>query len=185
MPQIEVTFDIDANGILNVSARDKATGKEQKVRIEATGGLSESEIKRMVADAEQHSDEDKKRREAIEVKNRGEQLVYETEKNIREMGEKIDSESKARLDSAVERLKGAVQRNDTDEIRSASEALSQIWNEVSSKLYQQASAGGGQGGPGPGAPGDGASQAPPQGGEGEGKKRGPDDEIEADYEVVK
>jgi len=185
MPQIEVTFDIDANGILNVSARDKATGKEQKVRIEATGGLSESEIKRMVADAEQHSDEDKKRREAIEVKNRGEQLVYETEKNIREMGEKIDSESKARLDSAVERLKGAVQRNDTDEIRSASEALSQIWNEVSSKLYQQASAGGGQGGPGPGAPGDGASQGPPQGGEGEGKKRGPDDEIEADYEVVK
>ena len=185
MPQIEVTFDIDANGILNVSARDKATGKEQKVRIEATGGLSEAEIKRMVADAEQHSDEDKKRREAIEVKNRGEQLVYETEKNIREMGEKIDSESKARLDSAVERLKGAVQRNDTDEIRSASEALSQIWNEVSSKLYQQASAGGGQGGPGPGAPGDGASQAAPQGGEGEGKKRGPDDEIEADYEVVK
>ena len=104
---------------------------------------------------------------------------------VHEMGEKIDSESKARLDSAVERLKGAVQRNDTDEIRSASEALSQIWNEVSSKLYQQASAGGGQGGPGPGAPGDGASQAAPQGGEGEGKKRGPDDEIEADYEVVK
>jgi molecular chaperone DnaK len=182
MPQIEVTFDIDANGILNVSARDKATGKEQKVRIEATGGLSEAEIKRMVADAEAHSDEDKKRREAIEVKNRGEQLVYETEKNIKEMGDKIDSEAKARLDAAVERLKGAVQRNDTDEIRSASEALSQIWNEVSSKLYQQAQAGGG---PGPGAPGDGAPQGGPQPGEGEGKKRGPDDEIEADYEVVK
>jgi len=181
MPQIEVTFDIDANGILNVSARDKATGKEQKVRIEATGGLSEAEIKRMVADAEVHSDEDKKRREAIEVKNRGEQLVYETEKNIKEMGDKIDSEAKARLDAAVERLKGAVQRNDTDEIRSASEALSQIWNEVSSKLYQQAQAGG----PGPGAPGDGAPQGGPQPGEGEGKKRGPDDEIEADYEVVK
>jgi len=181
MPQIEVTFDIDANGILNVSARDKATGKEQKVRIEATGGLSEAEIKRMVADAEAHSDEDKKRREAIEVKNRGEQLVYETEKNIKEMGDKIDSEAKARLDAAVERLKGAVQRNDTDEIRSASEALSQIWNEVSSKLYQQAQAGG----PGPGAPGDGAPQGGPQPGEGEGKKRGPDDEIEADYEVVK
>jgi len=181
MPQIEVTFDIDANGILNVSARDKATGKEQKVRIEATGGLSEAEIKRMVADAEAHSDEDKKRREAIEVKNRGEQLVYETEKNIKEMGDKIDSEAKARLDAAVERLKGAVQRNDTDEIRSASEALSQIWNEVSSKLYQQAQAGG----TGPGAPGDGAPQGGPQPGEGEGKKRGPDDEIEADYEVVK
>jgi molecular chaperone DnaK len=174
MPQIEVTFDIDANGILNVSARDKATGKEQKVRIEATGGLSEAEIKRMVADAEVHSDEDKKRRE---------QLVYETEKNIKEMGDKIDSEAKARLDSAVERLKGAVQRNDTDEIRSASEALSQIWNEVSSKLYQEAQAGGGPGGPG--APGDGAPRGGPQPSEGEGKKRGPDDEIEADYEVVK
>ena len=186
VPQIEVTFDIDANGILNVSARDKATGKEQKVRIEATGGLSEAEIKRMVADAESHSDEDRKRREAIEVKNRGEQLVYETEKNIREMGEKIDSESKARLDTAVERLKGAVQRNDTDEIRSASEALSQLWNEISSKLYQQASAGGQEAGAGAGAPGQGAPQeGEAQAGQGDGKKRGGDDEIEADYEVVK
>ncbi len=178
VPQIEVTFDIDANGILNVTARDKATGKEQKVRIEATGGLSETEIKRMVADAEVHSEEDKKRREGIEVKNRGEQLVYETEKNIREMGDKIDSESKARLDSAVEKLKGAVQRNDTNEIRSASEALSQVWNDVSSKLYQQASAG-------PGAPEQGAPQGEAQPGEGDGRKRGPDGEIEADYEVVK
>src|SRR2546426_3913805 len=140
VPQIEVTFDIDANGILNVSARDKATGKEQKVRIEATGGLSEAEIKRMVSDAESHSEEDKKRREAIEAKNRGEQLAYETEKNLREMGEKIDSESKARLETAVERLKNAVKTENTDEIRSASEALTQLWNEISTKLYQQASA---------------------------------------------
>jgi len=179
VPQIEVTFDIDANGILNVSARDKATGKEQKVRIEATGGLSEAEIKRMVADAESHSVEDRKRREAIEAKNRGEQLAYETEKNIREMGEKIDSESKAKLDSAVERLKGAVQREDTEEIRSASDALTQLWNEISTKLYQEASA---QGDPGAQAgPGPEAGQPP----EGEGKKRGGDGEIEADYEVVK
>jgi len=175
VPQIEVTFDIDANGILNVSARDKASGKEQKIRIEATGGLSEAEIKKMVADAEAHAEEDRKRREAIETKNRGEQLAYETEKNLRELGDKVDSESKARLDSALETLKKAVERNDTDEIRSSSEALSQLWNEVSGKLYAEASK--------PGGP-------PPEGGaptdEGDGKKKqGGDGEIEADYEVVK
>jgi len=134
----------------------------------------------MVADAESHSVEDRKRREAIEAKNRGEQLAYETEKNIREMGEKIDPESKARLDSALERLKGAVQREDTEEIRSASDALTQLWNEISAKLYQEASA---QGGPGA-EPGPGPEQEA-QPGEGDGKKRGGDGEIEADYEVVK
>jgi molecular chaperone DnaK len=181
VPQIEVTFDIDANGILNVSARDKATGKEQKVRIEATGGLSEAEIKKMVTDAESHSEEDKKRREAIEAKNRGEQLVYETEKNLREMGEKIDSESKARLDGAVEKLKAAVQAENTEEIRAASEALQQLWNEISTKLYQQASTPGAeaQGGE-PGAP-----EQDADAGTGEGKKKGGDGEIDADYEVVK
>jgi molecular chaperone DnaK len=183
VPQIEVTFDIDANGILNVSARDKATGKEQKVRIEATGGLSETEIKRMVTDAESHSEEDKKRREAIEAKNRGEQLAYETEKNLREMGEKIDSESKARLDSAVEKLKAAVQREDTEEIRTSSEALQQLWNEISTKLYQAASAPGG--GPEAGSAGPEPPQSESQAGAGEGKKKGGDGEIDADYEVVK
>src|SRR5881296_2183097 len=173
VPQIEVTFDIDANGILNVSARDKASGKEQKIRIEATGGLSEAEIKKMVGDAEAHAEEDRKRREAIEAKNRGEQLAYETEKNLRELGDKVDSESKARLESALETLKKAVERNDTDEIRTSSEALSQLWNEVSGKLYAEASK--------PGGP-------PPEGGaprdEGDGKKKqGGDGEIEADYEV--
>jgi len=177
VPQIEVTFDIDANGILNVSARDKATGKEQKVRIEATGGLSEAEIKRMVTDAEAHSEEDKKRREAIEAKNRGEQVAYETEKNLREMGDKIDSESKARLEGAVERLKKAVQSENTEEIRSSSEALTQLWNEVSTKLYQQAST------PGAEAQGEPEPQGQPQG-QG-GKKEGGDGEIDADYEVVK
>ncbi|HEY3123794.1 MAG TPA: molecular chaperone DnaK, partial [Thermoanaerobaculia bacterium] len=182
LPQIEVTFDIDANGILNVSARDKASGKEQKIRIEATGGLSEAEIKKMVADAESHSEEDRKRREAIEAKNRGEQLAYETEKNLKEMGEKIDAESRARLDGALDTLKKAVERGDTEEIRSASDALTQLWNEVSSKLYAEASKqGGGPGGPGAGEPQEGA----PQGEEGTGKKKGGDGEIEADYEVVK
>jgi molecular chaperone DnaK len=179
IPQIEVTFDIDANGILNVSARDKATGKEQKIRIEASGGLSEAEIKRMVSDAETHSDEDRKRREAIEAKNRGEQLAYETEKNLREMGEKMDAADKSRLDAALERLKSAVQREDAEEIRASSEALSEIWNEVSTKLYAEAAKQGG----GPGGP-EGEGGAPPSD-QGEGKKKGGDGEIDADYEVVK
>ena len=173
IPQIEVTFDIDANGILNVSARDKATGKEQKIRIEASGGLSEQEIKKMVSDAESHVEEDRKRRDAIEIKNRGEQFAYETEKNLKELGEKLDSEAKARVEGALETLKKAVERNDTDAIKSATDALSQVWNEVSSKLYADAAKG-----PGPGA-------AP--GGEGKttDKKDGGDGPIEADYEVVK
>src|SRR2546426_928653 len=180
VPQVEVTFDIDANGILHVSAKDKATGKEQKIRIEASSGLDDKQIDRMVTDAESHAEEDRKRREAIEAKNRGEQLAYETEKNLREMGEKIDADSRSRLDGALDTLKKAVERSDTEEIRAASEALTQLWNEVSSKLYAEASKQGG--GPGqPGGPQEGG--APPE--EGDGKKKGGDGEIEADYEVVK
>jgi molecular chaperone DnaK len=179
IPQVEVTFDIDANGILHVAARDKATGKEQKIKIEASGGLSEAEIKKMVTDAESHADEDRKRREEIEVKNRGDALAYETEKNLRELGEKVDSDSKARVESALETLKKAVERNDTAEIRSASEALTQLWNEVSSKLYADASKSGDQGGPHGGAAGTGEAPGGPD------KKEGGDGAVDADYEVVK
>ncbi|MBI4364806.1 MAG: Hsp70 family protein, partial [Candidatus Latescibacteria bacterium] len=183
VPQIEVSFDIDANGIMNVSARDKATGKEQKIRIEATGGLTEQEIKKMVVDAEAHAEEDRKRREEIEVRNRGEQLAYETEKNLKELDEKIDSESKARLESALETLKKAVERSDTNEIRSASEVLSKVWNEVSGKLYAEASKSGPHegGGPGGGPGGDPAGTGSKPGG---GKKEGGDGAVDADYEVV-
>jgi molecular chaperone DnaK len=175
LPQIEVTFDIDANGILHVAARDKATGKEQKIKIEASGGLSDSEIKRMVSDAESHAEEDKKRRDEIEVKNRGDALAYETEKNLKELGDKVDAESRSRVESALETLKKAVERNDTAEIRTASEALTQVWNEISSKLYAEASKGQGeaphQGEQQPGAPED--------------KREGGDGAVDADYEVVK
>ena len=177
IPQIEVTFDIDANGILHVSARDKASGREQKIKIEASGGLNEQEIKKMVSDAESHAEEDKKRREDIEVKNRGDALAYETEKNLRELSDKLDSEGKARVESALETLKKALERNDAADIRSASDTLTQAWNEVSSKLYQEAGKGGPGGpenqGPGPEAP------------QGEGKKEGGDGAVDADYEVVK
>ncbi|HTK68685.1 MAG TPA: molecular chaperone DnaK [Candidatus Eisenbacteria bacterium] len=175
LPQIEVTFDIDANGILHVAARDKATGKEQKIKIEASGGLSDSEIKRMVSDAESHADEDKKRREDIEVKNRGDALAYETEKNLKELGDKVDAESRSKVESALETLKKAVERNDTAEIRSASEALTSVWNEVSSKLYAEASKG--QGGE---APPQGEPHQPPHD-----KGEGGDGAVDADYEVVK
>ena len=180
VPQIEVTFDIDANGILHVTARDKATGKEQRIKIEASGGLSEQDIKKMVSDAESHAEEDKKRRDEIEVKNRGDALAYETEKNLKELGEKIDAESKARVESALETLKKAVERNDTAEIRESSEALSRVWNEISSKLYADASKGG-HGGPAGGAEG-GSGEG---GGSSSGKKDGGDGAVDADYEVVK
>jgi molecular chaperone DnaK len=183
IPQIEVTFDIDANGILHVAARDKATGKEQKIKIEASGGLSEQEIKKMVTDAESHAEEDRKRREEIEVKNRGDALAYETEKNLKELGDKLDAEAKSRVESGLGTLKKAVERGDVAEIRSASEALSQVWNEVSGKLYAESAKAGQEGpagGPPPGAEG-GAG-----GGQSSSDKRdGGDGAVDADYEVVK
>ncbi|MFQ5628131.1 MAG: molecular chaperone DnaK [bacterium] len=141
IPQIEVTFDIDANGILNVSAKDKATAKEQNIRIEASTGLSKEEIEKMQDDAKQHAAEDKKRREKVESVNKADQLVYQTEKNLKELGDKIDSESKNKLEAALGRLKEATKSENVEEIQSASEALSTVWNEVSSKIYQQSSDG--------------------------------------------
>jgi len=179
VPQIEVTFDIDANGILHVSARDKATGKEQKIRIEASSGLSEQEIQKMVKDAESHADEDKTRREEVEVKNRGDALAWETEKNVKELGEKLDAEAKAKVEGALDTLKKALERGDSSGIKSATEALSAVWNEVSSKLYADASKAGGPGGPESGAPAGAAGEAGPSG------KKGDDGAVDADYEVVK
>jgi molecular chaperone DnaK len=180
VPQIEVSFDIDANGILHVAARDKATGKEQKIRIEASGGLTEQEIKKMVTDAEAHAADDKQRREEIEVKNRGDALAYETEKSMKELGEKMDGADKARVEGALEALKKALEGGGTDAIRSASEQLTTAWNEVSSKLYAEA-AKSGHGGTGGGPEGPGGA-----GSEGQsGKKEGDDGAVDADYEVVK
>ncbi len=172
IPQVEVTFDIDANGILNVAARDKATGKEQKIRIEASGGLTEQDIKKMVTDAEAHAEEDRLRREAIEIKNRGEQLAYETEKNLKELGDKLDADAKASVESALESLKKAVEKSETSEIKSASEALTKVWGDVSSKLYAEAAKA--QAGP----TGEGGEKKPSD------KKDGGDGSVEADYEVV-
>ncbi|HEU4725734.1 MAG TPA: Hsp70 family protein, partial [Candidatus Eisenbacteria bacterium] len=170
-----------------VHAKDKATGKENKITIKASSGLTEEEIQKMVKDAEAHADEDKERREQIEVKNRGDALAWETEKQLKELGDKVDAESKAKVEGALDTLKKALERNDGAEIKSASEALSQVWNEVSSKLYAEAAKAGQAGGPGMGGP---EGPGGPAGAAGEpgaaGKKGdGEDGAVDADYEVVK
>jgi molecular chaperone DnaK len=176
MPQIEVSFDIDANGILNVSAKDKASGREQSIKITASSGLSEQEIQRMVKDADSHSAEDKAIREKIEVKNRADQEIYQTEKQLKEFEGKIDADSKLRVEKALNRLKDAVKSDNVAEIKSASEALTSTWHEVSAKMYQAQSADSG------GSPVPGTSQA--ENGEGHNGAAG-DDAVDADFEVVK
>ncbi|MFN8589231.1 MAG: molecular chaperone DnaK [Candidatus Eisenbacteria bacterium] len=173
VPQIEVTFDIDANGILHVSAKDRATNKEQSIRIEASSGLKEDEIKDMVRDAEAHADEDRKRKEAVEARNRADALVYETEKNLKEHGEKLDAELKSKIESQITVVKDALKGEDAAALTSASEALQQAWHEAATKLYQQA-------GPAPGA----GAQAGPETASEPKKKTGGDGAVDADFEVV-
>ncbi|MCA1693320.1 MAG: molecular chaperone DnaK, partial [Actinobacteria bacterium] len=130
MPQVEVTFDIDANGILHVTAKDKATGKEQKIRIEASSGLSDAEIDRMVKDAEKNAAEDKKQREAIDARNRLDSMTYEVEKNVKEWGDKVSPDTKTKVDAAVERARKALRGDDMSEIRSAQEELTKVFSEA-------------------------------------------------------
>jgi molecular chaperone DnaK len=168
MPQIEVTFDIDANGILKVSAKDKATGREQSIRIEAGSGLTESEIQRMVRDAEQHASEDKTRRELIDTRNQAENTVYETEKNLKEWGEKVGADRRGRIEQAMSRVKETLSSEAPGPIRSAMDALQKELHELAAEMYKQA------GGPTQSEQGDGSGGA-------EGQAGGP---VDADYEVV-
>jgi len=176
IPQIEVTFDIDANGILHVSAKDKATNKEQSIRITSSGGLSQQEIEKMKNDASEHAAEDKKRKEAVEIKNQADSLVFQTKKQLDEMKDKISEASKNRLESEIKKVEDAVASGNTDQMKSATEALNKVWSEVASELYSQANAAGGaqqQQGP----------QAGPQPGQEEQPK--PDKDVQdASYEVV-
>jgi molecular chaperone DnaK len=178
MPQVEVTFDIDANGILHVAAKDKATNKEQKIRIEASSGLSDGEIDRMVKDAEKNAEEDKKRREEIETRNRLDSMTYEVEKNSKEWADKLPAELKTKLDSAVERARKALRGDDLNEIRAAQEELSKSFNEAGQSFYAQSQAA--EGAAAGGSPGS-------QGATGETGGNGArpaDDVVEADYEIV-
>lgn len=138
LPQVEVTFDIDANGILSVKAKDKATGKEQSIRIEASTGLSKDEIEKMKKDAEAHAEEDKKKKESIEAKNTAETLIYTTEKALRDAGDKITADEKKPVEEAVEKLKKAKDSDSVDEIKKATEELSQAAQKIGEKLYKAA-----------------------------------------------
>lgn len=138
VPQIEVIFDIDANGILNVSAKDKATNKEQSIRIEGSGGLSSEEVDKMVDDAKKHESEDKQKREEVDVKNQADQLIYQTEKNVKEFNEKLSEEDKKKIESSLTKLKDVSTSTNLNDIKSATDELNATWNEISSKMYQEA-----------------------------------------------
>jgi molecular chaperone DnaK len=147
MPQIEVTFDIDANGIVNVSAKDMGTGKEQSIKITASSGLSEEEIEKLVKDAELHSEEDKKKRELVDARNAADSLIYSTEKSLKEAGDKIDAGTKGEIDNAIGKLKKAMEGEDTSEIKRLSEELTQVSHKIAEVLYAQAAQSQGQAGP--------------------------------------
>jgi molecular chaperone DnaK len=173
IPQIEVTFDIDANGIVNVSAKDQATGKEQSIQITASSGLSQEEIDKLVKDAELHAEDDKKKRELVDARNHADALIYSSEKSIKEMGDKIEEETKTNVESAIASLKTVMEGEDTDEIKRLSEELTQASHKLAEAMYQQ------------------ASQAQEQTGEAgeessdQGAGASDDDVVDADFEEVK
>jgi molecular chaperone DnaK len=183
VPQIEVTFDIDANGILHVSAKDLGTGKEQKITITASSGLNKDEIDKMVGEAEAHAGEDQKKREAAETRNMAENAAYQTEKLIKEQGGKVDAAKKARVESAIESLRKAIKSDDTDEMKAKLEALNTEVQAVSADLYARAKSGGGQGRAGGGGQPEGRQDAPEQEG-GAKKEKDQGDVIDADFEMV-
>ncbi|AMN46812.1 molecular chaperone DnaK [Steroidobacter denitrificans] len=171
LPQIEVTFDIDANGILNVSAKDKATGKEQKIVIKASSGLSEDEIKRMVSDAESHAEEDRKFRELVESRNKADALVHTTEKTLKDLGEKVSASDRANVESALTDLKRALDGDDKDVIDTKANALAQASATIAQQAYAQAEAAAGE------------ADASGAGGAGGGPAK--DDVLDAEFEEVK
>ena len=175
VPQIEVTFDIDANGIVNVSAKDLATGKEQSIQITASSGLTDEEIKQAVKDAEMHAEEDRKKKDLVEARNSADTLIYSTEKSLKDLGEKVDSSTRSQVEDAISALRKAMEGNDPDEIKRLSEELTQKSHKLAEAMYQQASQKGQQGTGGGGAGAGGA------GGEAEPEE----DVVDADFEEVK
>ncbi len=167
VPQVEVTFDIDANGIVNVSAKDKATNKEQQIRIQASGGLSEADIQQMVKDAEAHAEEDKARKAAVEARNQADSLVHSTEKNLKEHGDKVAANEKAEIEAKLAEVKAVLDSGDAEKIKAASDALMQASMKMGEAMYKQA-----QGAPGA------------EGGNAGGEARGGDDVVDADFEEV-
>jgi molecular chaperone DnaK len=175
-----VTFDIDANGILHVSAKDLGTNREQKITITASGGLSDADIKEMVRDAEANAEEDKKQRESAEVRNQAENLVYQTEKLLKEQGEKVAADKKSAVEKEIEKVREAIKSNETEAMKAAIESLTQTVQTISADLYSQArKQPGAEGAEGAGPAGEPAADA----GAGPGKSA-EGDVVDADYEMV-
>ncbi len=173
VPQVEVIFDIDANGIVNVSARDKGTGREQKITIIPSSGLSKEQIERMVNDAETHASDDKRRKEEVEERNLADSAAYRSEKSLTEIGDKIPSDQKGELEAKIADVRAALSTDDVPRIKSAREALEQAFYKISESIYRQAPAGA----PGP----DFAGEAQPGAGQGQ---SGSDDTIEGEYKEM-
>jgi molecular chaperone DnaK len=169
LPQIEVTFDIDANGIVNVSARDLGTGKQQSIQITASSGLSDADIDRLVREAESHATEDKKKQEVIEARNHADSLIYATEKSLKDLGGKVDSGLRQDIESKIAGLRKAMEGEDAEAIRKTTDELSTASHKLAEELYKHAQTGGQE----PGSPGAGASQ------------QGNDDVVDADFTEVK
>jgi molecular chaperone DnaK len=179
IPQIEVAFNIDANGILNVSAKDLATSKQQSIEIKSSSGLSDSEIDKMKKDAESHAADDKKKREVVDLKNQADQLIYATEKTLKEHGGKVSSETRGKIENAVNNLKETIKGDSADAIRKAIDNLGSASQELGKTLYEEA-AKKGAGGAGKAGP----SQQPPPPPEGEVRRKpGDDDVIDAEFEA--
>jgi molecular chaperone DnaK len=166
VPQIEVTFDIDANGIVNVSATDKGTGKSQKITITSSSGLSDAEVEQMMKDAELHAEEDRKRKELVEARNNADQLVYTTEKTLKDLGDKVDASEVEKANEAKDKVKKALESDNLEEINASVEELTQIVQQLSVKLYEQAA----------------QEQQGAEGAESGAPKK--DNVVDADYEVV-
>ena len=181
IPQIEVTFDIDANGIVNVSAKDMGTGKEQRITITSSTNLSEDEINKKVKEAEQYAEEDKKRKEEVEIRNRAESLIYETEKSLKELEGKISEDEKTQITDAKDQLQAVLNNGTVDQIKEKTEALTEKFHIISTKLYEQA-----QAAQAAGAAGMGGAGADAAGAADAGSQQGPADDnvVDADYTVV-
>ena len=173
VPQVEVAFDIDANGIVNVSAKDKGTGKEQQIRIQASGGLSDNDIEKMVKDAEAHAEEDKKRKEQVEAKNHAEALIHSTEKSLAEHGSKVGEPERRAIEDALATLKEAVKGNDPEDIKTKTNALAQASMKLGEAMYAQAQKDQAGGPGGPDAPGGTAAGSAPK-----------DDVVDAEFTEV-
>ncbi|HET7580871.1 MAG TPA: molecular chaperone DnaK [Bacillales bacterium] len=170
IPQIEVSFDIDANGIVNVRAVDKGTNKEQSITIKSSSGLSDDEVDRMVKEAEEHAEEDKKRREEIDLRNEADQMIFTTEKTLKDLGDKVSEDEKKKAEEAKDKLKTALDGEDTEAIQSAKDELSEVVQQLSTKLYEQAQQE--------------AQNAQNQQGSEDGSEKSSDDVVDADYEEV-